>query len=259
MARIRYIKPEFFEDQRIGELSPRARLLFIGMWTLMDRNGLLEATPAVLRARLFPFDDLRTKDVAALLDEVIRTGRVKLVSIKEQSLLYCPTLRRHQHFHRDERPKYALSQDELKALDEHHADMVLAPFNAIASTPENGERRTENQNGEHTTRHRAKPGFDFGAFWEKYPRKVAKSDAQARFGVLIRSQEDFDSLIEALSRFRAHHESAGTEARFIPHPATFLGTKEIPRWRDWLDASNGKSDIVPASEFVGLKLPEARQ
>ncbi len=96
------------------------------------------------------------------------------------------------------------------------------------------------------------PDFDFSDFWEKYPRKIAKSDAQARFDRLIRSQEDFDSLLEAVAKFRAHHEGKGTEAQYIPHPATFLGTKEIPRWRDWLEEGNGKSDIRAASEFRGM-------
>lgn len=100
--------------------------------------------------------------------------------------------------------------------------------------------------------------WSFSEFWRLYPRKIAKSDALARFEALIGSQEDFGSLIEAVTRFRAHHESTGTDAKYIPHPATFLGTKAIPRWRDWLDAENGKSEIAGAGEFVGLKLPEAR-
>lgn len=92
----------------------------------------------------------------------------------------------------------------------------------------------------------------FSKFWEKYPRKIAKSDARARFERLFGPEGGGDPLIEAVERFRAHHEERGTEARFIPYPATFLGTKEIPRWKDWLDAENGKSDIVAAGEFRGM-------
>lgn len=108
------------------------------------------------------------------------------------------------------------------------------------------------------TRRNETPHFDFDAFWNLYPRKIAKSDARDRFDRLILTERDHADLIEAVTRFRAHHEGKGTEAKYIPHPATFLGTKEIPRWRDWLDPANGTSDIVPAGEFVGLKMPEAR-
>lgn len=95
--------------------------------------------------------------------------------------------------------------------------------------------------------------FDFDPFWEKYPRKIAKSDARARFERLILTEEDHTALLEAVSRFRTHHEDRGTEAKYIPHPATFLGTKEVPRWRDWLDPNNGKSDIRPAGEYRGIE------
>ena len=36
MARIRTIKPEFFDDPKIGRLSPLARLAFIGLLTQSD-------------------------------------------------------------------------------------------------------------------------------------------------------------------------------------------------------------------------------
>ena len=97
------------------------------------------------------------------------------------------------------------------------------------------------------------PAFPFETFWEKYPRKIGKSDALSCFDRLILSQADFDSLIEAVTRFRSHHEGRGTEAQYIPHPATFLGTKEIPRWRDWLDEGNGKSDIRAVGEYRGIE------
>jgi hypothetical protein len=57
MARIRGVKPEFFTDPDIGELSLAARLLFIGLWTQADRDGRLIDDIRQLKIRLFPFDD----------------------------------------------------------------------------------------------------------------------------------------------------------------------------------------------------------
>ena len=51
MARIRTIKPEFFTDEDLGELSPAVRLLFIGMWTEADKAGRLKDKPKTLKAR----------------------------------------------------------------------------------------------------------------------------------------------------------------------------------------------------------------
>ena len=45
MARSRNIKPSFFMNEDIIELPYEARLLFIGLWTLADREGRLENRP----------------------------------------------------------------------------------------------------------------------------------------------------------------------------------------------------------------------
>lgn len=54
MARIRQVKPEFFDDPDLGDMSLAANLLFIGMWTLADREGRLEDDVRRLKARIFP-------------------------------------------------------------------------------------------------------------------------------------------------------------------------------------------------------------
>src|SRR3990167_6681571 len=57
MARIRMIKPEFFDDPVTADLSAMARLFFIALWTQADREGRLEDEPRRLKARIFPYDD----------------------------------------------------------------------------------------------------------------------------------------------------------------------------------------------------------
>ena len=39
MARIRYLKPDFFKDEDIKELSFEARLFYQGLWVQADREG----------------------------------------------------------------------------------------------------------------------------------------------------------------------------------------------------------------------------
>jgi len=45
MARTRSIKPSFFKNEFLAECEPMARLLFVGLWTLADRDGRLELRP----------------------------------------------------------------------------------------------------------------------------------------------------------------------------------------------------------------------
>ncbi|MDI9733891.1 hypothetical protein QM259_16735 [Acinetobacter baumannii] len=49
MARSRNIKPSFFMNEDIIELPFEARLLFIGLWILADREGRLENRPKKIK------------------------------------------------------------------------------------------------------------------------------------------------------------------------------------------------------------------
>jgi hypothetical protein len=77
MARIRMVKPEFFDDPQVGELSPLARLFFIGLWTQADREGRLIDDPRRLKARLFPFDDVDVDKLATELHQKDMIRRYK--------------------------------------------------------------------------------------------------------------------------------------------------------------------------------------
>ena len=65
--RIRTIKPEFFEDERLAALPPHARLLFIAWWMLADCNGVLENRPRLIQVKVFPYETGGKADVSQLL------------------------------------------------------------------------------------------------------------------------------------------------------------------------------------------------
>jgi hypothetical protein len=61
--RSRNIKPSFFKNEDMGGLPPIARLLFIGLWCLADREGRLEDRPKRIKAELFPYDNVNIDDM----------------------------------------------------------------------------------------------------------------------------------------------------------------------------------------------------
>lgn len=75
MARNRMIKPEFWEDDKIGECSPTARLLFIAMWNFADDEGFLEDRPRWLKAKCFPYDNF---EIEPLVAELVNVGRIEI-------------------------------------------------------------------------------------------------------------------------------------------------------------------------------------
>lgn len=76
MARIRTTKPEFWSSEQIMELSPLARLAFIGLWNFCDDGGVHPASARTLKAEIFPSDDVSSDDVSGLVSEMIAHGLV---------------------------------------------------------------------------------------------------------------------------------------------------------------------------------------
>jgi hypothetical protein len=69
--RARGIKPDFFTDEGIVDLTPWARLLFIGLWCVADRAGRMVDKPKQLKIKLFPCDPV---DINGLLEELCEYG-----------------------------------------------------------------------------------------------------------------------------------------------------------------------------------------
>lgn len=73
MARIRSIHPSFFTDEAVVSCGALARLLYIGLWTDADDQGLFEWKPLQIKMRLLPGDNA---DTSELLSELLEAGLV---------------------------------------------------------------------------------------------------------------------------------------------------------------------------------------
>lgn len=96
MARQRTIKPAFFEDEKLGEISPIARLLFIGMWVFADDWGVVKGHPVWLKSNIFPYDDIATPVFETHLSHLVKTGMVEPFEHHGQKFLYIKNFNRHQ-------------------------------------------------------------------------------------------------------------------------------------------------------------------
>jgi hypothetical protein len=101
MARIRSIKPEFFDDEELCALSPWHRLCFAGLWTQADRDGRLEDRPKRLKTKIFPYDDL---DMEGLLVGLASAGFILRYEAGGRAYVQVLNFLRHQLPSRDEPP-----------------------------------------------------------------------------------------------------------------------------------------------------------
>ena len=128
MPRKRQIKPQFFANEYLAELSIDARLLFIGLWTIADRSGRLEDRPLKIKGTLFPYDNM---DVNALLDSLANSEEKFIVRYThgDKKYLQISNFEKHQNFHKDE-PVSSIPPPSY----EHHANTMQAPCNNDTNT-----------------------------------------------------------------------------------------------------------------------------
>lgn len=98
MARIRSVHPSLFTDEAWVSCSPLARILYIGLWTDADDQGVFEWKPLQIKMRLLPGDGA---DATALLDELAGVDLVQPYEIDGKRL---GAIRDFRKFQRPQKP-----------------------------------------------------------------------------------------------------------------------------------------------------------
>lgn len=112
MGHKREIKFQFFRDEDLSELSRDHRLVFIGLWTVADKNGVFEDRPKRVHADAFPYDhDL---NMVAILDDLTAAGYLLRYVGGGKKLIQIVNFRKHQRPHPKERPTGFPTYDEAQ-------------------------------------------------------------------------------------------------------------------------------------------------
>ena len=96
MARARNIKPSFFTNDDLAELEPLARLLFISLWTLADKEGRLEDKPKKIKVQSLPYDEC---DCDSLLSVLNKSGFILRYEVDGNKFIQVSNFLKHQNPH----------------------------------------------------------------------------------------------------------------------------------------------------------------
>src|SRR5579859_5023713 len=156
MARIRTIKPEFWTDEKIVELTPWARLLFLGLLNFADDAGRLVNSPRRIKMQILPADDV---SIPGLLTELLERGLIHFYTVDSAEYIQIANFNKHQKI--------------------NHPSKTTLPGPAITedsgSTP--GRKGMEG-NGIGREVREAGCADRFPDFWKAYPRKVKRKAAE---------------------------------------------------------------------------------
>jgi hypothetical protein len=108
MARSRNIKPGLFKNELLAEQTIFSRLLFIGLWTLADREGRLEDRPRRIKMELFPCD---SDDIDAGLSSLSSNGFIVRYEANNVKVIQIVNFLKHQTPHGTEKDSELPDQD----------------------------------------------------------------------------------------------------------------------------------------------------
>lgn len=143
MARIRNIKPEFFTSESVSVLPLRARLTWIGLWTHCDNHGRTRDNVKLIKAAVWPLDDVSLKDIEDDLATLTDHGRIVRYGVAGKRYLVITNWGEHQYGAFKGDPKYPQPVDNPS---EEHEN---------APPPAEQEKSRDDLNGTRTSPHKS--------------------------------------------------------------------------------------------------------
>ncbi len=132
MARSRNIKPGFFLNEELVELPYEARLLFIGLWCIADREGRLANRPKKIKMQLFPADDL---DISKALLGLAEYGFLQMYRVDSIEYIQIVNFNKHQNPHHKEADS-AIPAPDLPSASPSKAVLIPDSLNPESRTPD---------------------------------------------------------------------------------------------------------------------------
>jgi hypothetical protein len=156
MARIRSIKPEFWDSPSTAKASAVARLAFIGMWNWADDFGRGTANLKELEGFIFPNDDIWTlsggtsENFRQVMSEVAECFDVTFYTVRGRPYYAIPSWSKHQRNERSAKAKYPGPEEADQPSDLRRDgtsenlrhDVTEAPKSSGLGTGEQGNRGT---------------------------------------------------------------------------------------------------------------------
>lgn len=100
MPRIRSIKPSFFASEDVSVLPLRARLTWIGLWTHCDDQGRAKDNLKLIKAAVWPLDDVSLRDIEEDLVTLADHGRIVRYEVDGKGYLAITNWGAHQAINR---------------------------------------------------------------------------------------------------------------------------------------------------------------
>jgi len=246
VARIRYLKPDFFKDEDIKDLPFWIRIFFAGLWCQADKEGRLEDRPERLKIEIMPYDKI---DPEKALQELASQKRVSkrpyIIRYEDNGNHYIQILswNRHQKPHHTETESIIPPPPSNLARQTSNGYITvnepIDASNKSVQLPRNGDGEGKGNGdlyiGPADPLSQTEIDKKFEEFWSAYPRegRHAKKESRVKFGALVKRGEllDFVKGFHGYLDFLKHQKVKNQFDQRPMYAKTFLGE----RWKEFID------------------------
>lgn len=205
------IKPEFFVDDKVGELTVTARLLFVGLWCLADKRGRLEDIPKKIKVQIFPYDNIPCEK---FLEEIEKLKMITRYILNDKKYIQINNFNKHQHPHHTEAESI---------IPESNSETTVKQPLIDGECPANTDTDTFKLPCANSLRE------SFETFWKNYPKKRSKGQAEKAWLSLKPDEQFVAKILQGIERAKTSESWRKDGGQFIPYPATWLRAKG---WED---------------------------
>lgn len=239
------IATAIFDDEKIRliESMPEADSLIVIWIKLLTMAGKQNAGGFIFLSDTIPYTD---EVLATILARPLDTVRLALQTFKkfgmidhdENGFMYLPNWDKHQNIDALEkiREQNRLRKQRQRQRQKEALEKTKEPVKEIKVLP---PPPTQSE-----SRRKAviKKG-NFEAFWDKYPKKRSKGDAEKAWSELNLTEKAEEEILLGLEKAIRSSDWREQDGRFIPYPANWLRARG---WEDEYDnqiSSSGGSTV----------------
>lgn len=188
-----------------------------------DDYGRFHGDLAVIKSCTFPMEDRLPKQrFHHWMDELVRAGLLTFYEVANRRYCQIPTFQKHNGPPRAKNSKFPAENTVIENKGDSRCTQMIAdaPVFGIRITPDSDS----NSNKNNARRPWPRNGL-FEKFWEAYPNKRSKGQAERAWHKLAPDAALVATMLDSLAAQNAEREYLRKNRQFVPawkHPATWL-------------------------------------
>ena len=227
MAEVKWIKitTDMFDDEKIRliESMPEGDAILVTWIKLLTLAGKTNDNGTIYLTETIPYTEDMLTTICRRPLQIIRLAlqtfeKLEKIAI-ENGIINIVNWEKHQNI---ERLQQIREQTRTRVARFREKQRLLSEPVTLRNAEVTQQNKNKNKNI-----YMLKNGFNL--FWERYPKKLAKRDAEKAFSKINPDEKLFNLILEKLELYKQSEAWLKDGGQFIPYPATWLNGR---RWED---------------------------